>query len=118
MDDHQDTLVNLRGDKYKSYLENVVPSFTLATQHVANAFSNMRRFLNHDLNMAGSLRTLIREFYRSIETDTPPPIPYREILLTARLMDEIFAQLSAPRRRRLDDAGMRSTTAVELIKSV
>jgi len=29
----------------------------------------------------------------------PPPIPYREILLTARIMDEIFAQIYPARRR-------------------
>jgi hypothetical protein len=36
---------------------------------------------------------LVRRFYESIRLKTPPPIPYREIILTARIMDEIFAQI-------------------------
>ena len=36
---------------------------------------------------------LIEQFYRSITAGTPVPIPYREILLTATIMDEVFAQL-------------------------
>jgi hypothetical protein len=33
-------------------------------------------------------------FYHSIREDTPVPIPYREILLTTRIMDDIFNQLT------------------------
>jgi len=40
---------------------------------------------------------LIESFYRSITQGTPVPIPYREILLTARIMDAIFEQLGARR---------------------
>jgi hypothetical protein len=36
---------------------------------------------------------LIQSFYRSIQDNTPPPIPYREILATAWMMDDIFAQI-------------------------
>ena len=39
------------------------------------------------------MKELIARFYSSIRTGSPPPIPYREILLTARIMDEIFAQI-------------------------
>ena len=35
----------------------------------------------------------IESFYRSITEETPVPIPYRENLLTARIMDDIFEQL-------------------------
>ena len=31
--------------------------------------------------------------YNSIRSGSPPPIPHREIILTARIMDEIFAQI-------------------------
>ncbi len=43
--------------------------------------------------MKSGMKHLIESFYRSILQDTPVPIPYREILLTARIMDAIFAQL-------------------------
>ena len=37
---------------------------------------------------------LIESFYRSITEGEPVPIPYREILLTAEIMDQIFDQIS------------------------
>ena len=39
------------------------------------------------------MKELIERFYDSIRLNAPPPIPYREILLTARIMDEIFGQV-------------------------
>ena len=39
------------------------------------------------------MKELIERFYDSIRSNGPPPIPYREIILTARIMDEIFAQI-------------------------
>ena len=39
------------------------------------------------------MKELIERFYNSIRTNGLPPIPYREIILTARIMDEIFAQI-------------------------
>jgi hypothetical protein len=33
---------------------------------------------------------------------TPPPIPYREILLTARIMEEIFSQVHPANLPRTD----------------
>jgi len=40
------------------------------------------------------MKNLIEAFYRSIQSGEPPPIPYREILGTAVVMDEIFRQLN------------------------
>ena len=39
------------------------------------------------------MKYLIESFYRSIREDSPVPIPYREILLTSRIMEAIFNQL-------------------------
>lgn len=41
------------------------------------------------------VKELIQRFHESITRGTPPPIPYREILLTARIMDSSFAQIRA-----------------------
>jgi hypothetical protein len=55
--------------------------------------------------MKAGMKYLIESFYRSITDDAPLPIPYREILLTASIMDSIFEQLTAARAasgRRVD----------------
>ena len=39
------------------------------------------------------MKELIERFYDSIRLGVPVPIPYREITLTGRIMDEIFAQI-------------------------
>jgi len=41
------------------------------------------------------MKYLIESFYRSIRDNGQVPIPYREILLTARIMDAIFDQVYA-----------------------
>ena len=43
--------------------------------------------------MKSGMKNLIERFYRSILDDEAPPIPYREILLTARIMDSIFERM-------------------------
>jgi len=39
------------------------------------------------------MKCLIESFYRSTRNDKTVPIPHRQILLTARIMDKILAQL-------------------------
>ena len=39
------------------------------------------------------MKELISQFYEGIRSTGNPPIPYREIILTARMMDEIFRQI-------------------------
>jgi hypothetical protein len=43
--------------------------------------------------MKSGMKFLIESFYRSIIDDKEPPIPYREIILTSRIMDAIFEQI-------------------------
>ena len=93
LDQDQETLIKLRGDRFKSYLEKFVPPVTFAEQYLGNALTNIRTFLKNDFHMKSGMKYLIESFHRSIVEETPPPIPYREILLTARIMDAIFAQL-------------------------
>ncbi len=94
LDQDQETLIKLRGSRYKSYLEKFIPPVTMAGQHLGNLFTNLGTFLARDFHMKSGMKYLIESFYRSIVDGTPPPIPYREILLTARIMDAIFAQLA------------------------
>ncbi|MGH9350792.1 MAG: Gfo/Idh/MocA family protein [Terriglobia bacterium] len=95
LDQDQETLIKLRGDQLKSYLEKFVPPVTLAGQYLGNARKNVVAFLRNDFHMKSGMKYLIESFYRSVVEGAPVPIPYREILLTARIMDAIFAQLGA-----------------------
>lgn len=90
--DHE-TLIRLRGAKFKSYLEKFVPPIVFAKQYAANCADNVKAFLKRDLHMRSGMGYLIESFYRSITEGAPVPIPYREILLTARIMDRIFDQI-------------------------
>ena len=94
IDQDNETLVRLRGARYKSYLEQFVPPLIFARQYINNFATNVRTFLARDFHMKSGMKYLIESFYQSIRNDTPPPIPYREILLTSRIMDDIFRQLA------------------------
>jgi predicted dehydrogenase len=95
LDQDEETLVRLHGARYKSYLEKFVPPVTMAKQQMANLATNVGKFLARDFQMKSGMKYLIESFYRSIVEGAPVPIPYREILVTARIMDAIFAQLDA-----------------------
>jgi predicted dehydrogenase len=94
LDQDQETLIKLRGARYKSYAEKFVPPIVLAGQYLGNASLNLKTFLGNDFHMKSGLKFLIESFYRSIIEGTPEPIPYREILLTSRIMEAIFKSLS------------------------
>ena len=44
--------------------------------------------------MNAGMRVLRELFYRAVSEDAPLPISYREILLTSKIMDNIFDQIS------------------------
>lgn len=95
LDQDQETLVQLRGERYKSYVEKFLPPIQLAAQYLGNWKTNAASFLRSDFHMKAGMKFLIESFYRSIRENAPVPIPYREIRLTARIMDAIFSQLSS-----------------------
>ena len=49
------------------------------------------------------MKELIERFYNSIRSGGLPPIPYREILLTARIMDETLCPKFTAERRKSED---------------
>jgi predicted dehydrogenase len=99
LDQDQETLTMLRGARRTSYLEQFVPPLSMARQYIGNAVENARLFLKRDFHPKAGMKFLIESFYRSIVEGAPLPIPYREILLTARIMDSIFVQLNAEAHR-------------------
>jgi predicted dehydrogenase len=97
LDQDQETLIRLTGSRRKSYLEKFLPPVSTAKQHFSNVVTNLQKFLANDFQMKAGMKYLIESFYRSIVLNTPVPIPYREILLTAKIMDAIFDQLNEQR---------------------
>jgi predicted dehydrogenase len=93
-DEDDETVLRLPGRRLVSYLQKFVPPLGLARQGVSNSATNVGRFLKKDFHMKGGMRHLIESFYESIVQGGPVPIPYREILLTAHVMDRIFSQLA------------------------
>lgn len=99
VDQDHEILIKLRGERRKSYLEKFIPPVDFARQYVNSLITNVNVFLKRDFHMSAGMYHLVECFYRSISLGTPVPIPYREILLTAKIMDSIFAQLvSIPKK--------------------
>jgi predicted dehydrogenase len=97
LDQDHETLIKVRGTRFKSYGEKFIPPAALAGQYLGNLMTNVRTFLANDFHMKSGMKYLIESFYRSIAQGTAVPIPYREILLTSRIMDAIFDQIAAGR---------------------
>ena len=90
------SLVRNANRSYKSYLTYFVPPLKTAREHFRNARVNMVNFLRRRLYQDFGMKELIERFYDSIRLARPLPIPYREILLTARIMDAVFSQVYGP----------------------
>jgi hypothetical protein len=88
-------LIKIDNKEYKSYLRYFIPPLEYAKQYVENFGRNFKKFLMRDFHLPNdaALKTLIESFYRSIVDNTPLPLSYKEILLTSRIMDDIFAQI-------------------------
>jgi predicted dehydrogenase len=84
VDHHEQAVIKLRGNLYKSYLEKFIPHYGYAAQYVGNSMGNMRSFLKNDFHMKSGMKYLIESFYR-------------EIILTSRIMDSIFEQIDTKR---------------------
>jgi hypothetical protein len=94
-DDHQ-VVIKINNKDYKSYLRYFVPPFQYATQYVCNFGRNFYKFLRKDFHLPNdaALKTLIESFYLSVVKNEPLPLSYREIILTTKIMDDIFSQIA------------------------
>lgn len=93
LDQDQETLITLRGRKFKSYAETFVAPAIMADQYLKGLFTNFRLFATRDFHMKTGMKFLMEAFYRAILDGAPDPIPHHEILRTARIMDSIFTGL-------------------------
>jgi predicted dehydrogenase len=102
------SLIRNKNRSYKSYLTYFIPPLQSAREHFRNAHINVTNFLRQRLYQDFGLKELIERFYNCIRLDAVPPIPCREIILTAKIMDEVFAQIYPDRGRQTED-GRRKT---------
>jgi predicted dehydrogenase len=97
------SLIRHLNRSYKSYLTYFVPPLRSSYEYFGNAVGNIANFLRRKLYQDFGMKELIERFYNSIRLKSDPPIPYREIILTSRIMDEIFAQIYPG--RKTEDGG-------------
>jgi hypothetical protein len=65
-----------------------------AGQYLVNFARNAFNILRWRMHQDSGMKELIERFHSSLPIDRPPPISYREILLTARIMDMLFEQIA------------------------
>jgi hypothetical protein len=97
LDDAHHVLIELDGTRYKSYLDMIVPAFIHSRRFFRGSVANAGRLITGRLHAGEGMKNLIERFYASVRGGTPPPISYHHIRFTARVMDQLFAQLDAPR---------------------
>jgi predicted dehydrogenase len=108
------SVIRNRNRSYKSYLTYFVPPLVAAREHLGNAAGNLANFFRQRLYQDFGMKELIERFYNSIRTGGAPPIPYREIILTARIMDEIFKQIYPHQKQLVGDQSSVITTDAPL----
>jgi predicted dehydrogenase len=94
LDDDEHSVLKLPGARYKSYAQKFLPPLGFARQQLGIFGRNLNLFRKREFHMKVGMKHLIEAFYRSITDNAPLPISYREILLTSRIMDDIFDQIS------------------------
>ena len=87
------TLVLERKQEFPSALGRLFPPFQVARDFLGQGLKNVDRFSKARFHFFDGMRYLLTEFYRSIETDSPPPIAYNEILRVSAIIDTIITQV-------------------------
>ncbi len=112
------SLVRTEGRSYKSYLTYFVPPLKAAREYIRNARWNVMNFVRRRLYQDFGMKELIERFYNSVRKGDPLPISYREIILTARIMDEIFAQIYPVEGRKPEASTKRAQLSIPLPSDV
>jgi len=84
-----------RTSSLPSAMGRLLPAFERAWQLAREGARNVVKFAQSDFHFFAGLNYLIAAYYRAIVQDAPPPIPYRDILRIATMMDQVFDQLGA-----------------------
>ena len=105
VDDDKQLVLKLRGASYPSYVEKFVPPLDWAAQCLQNVAFNVGKFLGRDFHMKSGMKALIEAFYTSIVNGTPPPVSYRQALVTTRIIESAIGQVYAARSEPLLPVG-------------
>ena len=87
------TVITAGTQRYPSALGRLFPPFQMAMQYLKQGRTNVSAFRQHRFHYFQGMTELLTEFYDAIRTGGPLPIPYAEMLGTARVMDEVIAQV-------------------------
>ena len=87
------TIVLERKQGFPSALGRLVPPFMVSRDYLRQGLKNLNRFSHSRFHFFDGMRTLLTEFYLCIESDSEPPIAYRDILRVSEMMEQIFAQV-------------------------
>jgi predicted dehydrogenase len=87
------TVVLERKQGFPSALGRLFPPFLTAKDYLGQGLKNVNSFSHAHFHFFEGMRRLLSEFYLSIEKDSPPPIPYEEILRVSAMMERIFRQV-------------------------
>jgi hypothetical protein len=98
LDQDHETVTKLPGGQFKSYLNKFLPPLVRVHQDLGSVKANVGAFLSNHFHTKHGMKSLIEAFYGSISHRTAVPIPYREILLTATILDRIFELSASPSR--------------------
>jgi predicted dehydrogenase len=87
------TLVLERKQGFPSALGRLAPPFLVAKDYFWQGLKNVNSFSHARFHYFDGMCRLLREFYLSVESDSPPPIAYEEILRVTQMLERIFAQV-------------------------
>jgi predicted dehydrogenase len=93
VDDMHQTLITVCRTNYKSYMNHFIPPLVYGKRYWNNSWHNIKKFIKKDFHFEAGRRILIESFYQSVQEGTPLPLSYKEILITAKIMDSIFSQI-------------------------
>jgi predicted dehydrogenase len=93
VDNAHHTLTRIPRTGHKSYLNYFIPPLSAAREQARSARKNVGRFLRAEFHDDSGMKNLIEAFYGAILGRNALPVTPREILLTSRIMDGIFAQV-------------------------
>ena len=93
LDFNNRTLILAGSQRYPSALGRLFPAFQMAGRYLQQGRQNVSLFRRHQFHYFRGMTTLLDLFYQSIRAGSKLPVSYSEILGTARVMDEVIAQV-------------------------
>lgn len=87
------TLIKYEDFGYRSYLRYVLEPRKIAKQYRLNSRLNLKGLYKKEIRGDFGIEYLTQAFYNSVLDKCDLPISYQEILLTSKIMENIFSQI-------------------------